>query len=90
MKGKIDHDYTDEVVCPHCGYEFGDSWELGDGGELECDECGKEFEFYRHVEVTYCTYQITEEMKEKKRIRLEQHRQHIKDLLKQNETQSDE
>lgn len=86
MSEKIDHNYTDEVVCPYCGYEFGDSWELGEEGGLECDKCGKEFEFYRNIEVTYCTYQITEEMKEQKRIRKEQHRQRIEELLKIDET----
>lgn len=86
---EIDHDHTDEVVCPYCGYEFGDSWDLSDdSGELDCSECGKEFEYYRHIEVTYCTYQITEEMKEKKRIRQEQHKQRIEELLKQDETRT--
>jgi DNA-directed RNA polymerase subunit RPC12/RpoP len=82
MKEEIDHNYTEEIVCPYCGCEFGDSWENSeDSGEEECYECGKEFEYYRHIEVTYCTYQITEKMKEQKRIRNEQHRQRIKELL---------
>lgn len=86
MSKEIDHNYTDEIVCPYCGCEFGDSWELSaDSGEEECYECGKEFEYYRHIEVTYCTYKITEEMKEQKRIRREQHRQRIEELLKQDE-----
>jgi hypothetical protein len=56
MNKEIDHDYTDEIVCPYCGYEFSDSWEIGaDSGEEECYECGEKFEFYRHIEVSYCT-----------------------------------
>ena len=87
MSKEIDHEYTDEIVCPYCGHEFSESYEFsGDSGEEECYECGKEFEYHRHIEVTYCTYEITEEMKEKKRIRKEQHRQRIEELLKQDET----
>lgn len=38
----INCSYTDEIVCPHCGYEFSDSWEIrGDIGE--CHECEKRF-----------------------------------------------
>ena len=61
MNKEIDHNYTDEIVCPYCGHEFGDSWEIdADSGEEECYECGKKFEFYRHIEVSYCTYEITD------------------------------
>ena len=90
MNEEIDCEYTDEIVCPYCGYELGDSYELGESGEYDCDKCGKEFEYHQHIEVTYCTYKITEEMKEKNRIRKEQHRQRIEELLKQDETQSHE
>ena len=49
---------TDEVICPHCGYSLRDSWDLQDDhGKLECDECGKEFEYYRqNLGVVYSTY----------------------------------
>lgn len=40
---KIDCSYTDEVVCPHCGYEYSDSWEFSDYEEEECCECGESF-----------------------------------------------
>jgi DNA-directed RNA polymerase subunit RPC12/RpoP len=87
MNKEIDHDYTDEIVCPYCGCEFSESYEFDrDSGECECYECGKEFEYYRHIEVTYCTYEITEEMKEQKRIKKELHRQRIEEFLKQDET----
>ena len=38
---EIDHEYTDEIVCPYCGYEFSDSFEISseeeDLGLIECD-----------------------------------------------------
>jgi transcription elongation factor Elf1 len=56
---EIDHEYTDEIICPYCGNEFTDSWEYGineeDLGLLECDECGKSFYASRHIEITYVT-----------------------------------
>lgn len=58
MGEKIDHEYTMEIVCPYCGYEFSDSWEHDltlDRGWLECGECGKEFRAFKHIEVTYST-----------------------------------
>lgn len=62
MEKEIDCSYTDEVVCPYCGYEFGDSWEIfthhySDYREsVECCECGKEFDVERCIEVTYNSY----------------------------------
>ena len=53
---KIEHEYTFEIVCPYCGYEHGDSWEQsGDDGDIDCDECGKEFTYNRDIEVSYST-----------------------------------
>lgn len=51
----IDHKFTDEIVCPYCGYEYGDSWEFDDDVELDCDECGKTFDATREFEITYST-----------------------------------
>jgi len=51
------HEYTVEVTCPGCGHEMRDSWELSDEGERTCDECGCEFVWSRHVDVTYSTKQ---------------------------------
>ena len=48
-----------EIVCPHCGYEHSDSWEVNDGEEgdweQECHDCEKSFRCSRHVSVTYST-----------------------------------
>ena len=58
---KIDHSYTDEIVCPNCGYKFGDSYEyFGSTAEcadnIYCDECDNEFDAVRNISVTYTTY----------------------------------
>ncbi len=51
----IKHEYTPEIVCPYCGFEESDSWELdGGNGVFEC-ECGNEYKYYRNIEVTYTT-----------------------------------
>ena len=56
----IKHEYTNEIVCPYCGYEFDDSCECGEGceediGLVECDECEKEFYATRSFTITYST-----------------------------------
>ncbi len=59
MSDRIDHEYTREVVCPHCGYEHGDSWErhMDDGAEESdtCGRCGKDFTVTCCISVTYST-----------------------------------
>jgi DNA-directed RNA polymerase subunit RPC12/RpoP len=54
----IDHQFTDEVVCPYCGYESKDSWKFGDSnmseiGGLECVQCERGFLYTRNLRVTY-------------------------------------
>ena len=51
----VDHECTDDIICPKCGYELGDSWECDDDGEQECEECGAIYEYYRNVTVDYTT-----------------------------------
>jgi len=55
MPEEIDHQFTDEIVCPYCGYEHSDSWEMGDQGEIECEKCGKTFEYWVETQVHYTT-----------------------------------
>ena len=44
----------DEITCPICGYEVGDSWEYdSDYGECECEGCGASLEWSREVEASY-------------------------------------
>ena len=51
-----DTQYTSEIICPYCGYEFSDSWELAaDDGELDCLDCENEFFYERIVTIDYCT-----------------------------------
>ena len=52
----IDHEFTDSIVCPWCGYVDDSSWEYReDSGEVDCPECGKPFHFEREVSVSYTT-----------------------------------
>lgn len=50
----FEHEYEDEVVCPHCGYKHSDSWEMGEG-ENKCPDCDKTFTMERYASVTYST-----------------------------------
>lgn len=60
---EIDHEYTKEIVCPHCGYEFIDSWEHNESLQsdqsgdnlISCHECEKNFVAHMDVEVYYST-----------------------------------
>lgn len=52
---KIEHELTDEAVCPHCGYKHADSWEFDDYDEYKCEECRKEFIIEREVDIAYST-----------------------------------
>lgn len=55
----IEHHYTSEIVCPHCGYKQMDSWEYsGDSGEIDCGKCSEPFLYERQVSVSYSTSKI--------------------------------
>jgi len=56
-KEEVDCDFTLEVVCPWCAYQFSDSWELSNG-EHECNFCGQKFEIEDDIERTFCTTKI--------------------------------
>lgn len=43
----------EEITCPQCGTEFSDSFEFGDDGDEECDNCGCQFSYCRNIEVSY-------------------------------------
>jgi hypothetical protein len=55
-------EYTTHAICPHCGYEDKDSWEIGDGGEgdfeVDCGHCDKPFLCSRQVSVYYSTKKV--------------------------------
>ena len=60
---EIDHHYTDDPVCPHCGYRRRDAWEINFGPCLEGDteiQCGNEdceriYQVSRNCSITYST-----------------------------------
>lgn len=59
----IEHEYTDEPVCPHCGVVIGDAgeWCTNEmrGHEEDCFECGAKFRAYPHYDVSYSTVLIS-------------------------------
>lgn len=62
FKLKQPHDdckvWTDEITCPYCTSTIGDSWEMEDEGEYDCDSCGGTFKYEREVEVTYTSKKV--------------------------------
>lgn len=47
-------DYENNLICPYCGYEDNDSWELSDDDEEhECSRCGAVMSYQRVVTVEY-------------------------------------
>lgn len=54
--GDLDTDGTPHPMCPYCGYEQCDAWEIPDAsGEEECQRCGRRFRYERHEHVTWTT-----------------------------------
>lgn len=65
MSKEIDHTYTDEVVCPYCGYEDDSSWEWFRGDfndeaqdEDSCGKCGKPILATQHITIRYSTEKV--------------------------------
>jgi len=52
-----DTSYEEFAICPWCGHEDNDSWELEDG-EYDCPSCSKPYEVYRIVDVHYSTAKV--------------------------------
>ena len=53
---EIDTWNTDEIVCPWCGYVFGDSWDYDENDDLiQCPECEKTLEMQMEHHITYYT-----------------------------------
>ncbi len=47
---------TSDPICPYCGEEQGDFWEVSaDSGETECSTCARPFFYERQVSVEYST-----------------------------------
>lgn len=46
--------YEDNLVCPYCGYEELDSFELmDDDDEYICPQCGSKLKYHREIEIHY-------------------------------------
>ena len=59
---KIDHEYTNEIVCPYCGLRFLNSWKYKNyDGNRECGRCGKRFRYERRLKETYYIYKLEED-----------------------------
>jgi len=54
--------YTDCPVCPYCGDQDENAWELGSGGEedgsTQCGNCNRPYMYQRQISVTYSTRPI--------------------------------
>jgi len=49
-------DHNDSPICPYCGHEYGDAWELDpDTEEIECGYCDNTMKVDIYHEVTYST-----------------------------------
>jgi transposase-like protein len=69
MEKKIDTFYTKDIICPYCGYEDTESYEMEgeEGGwndatgEYKCPECNMKFHWRRSVSVKYVTTKLCTE-----------------------------
>lgn len=56
---EIDHEFTESIVCPHCGHSHSESWEYFRDDQyaqtINCIECDKPFSCEMEVDVTYIT-----------------------------------
>ena len=60
----IEHEYTQEPICPHCGKQDVNAWELEfDGLDGDCEDscgyCGGDYTVHRHVSIHYTTTATT-------------------------------
>lgn len=59
----IDHNGTENIVCPHCGYERDSTNYRCDGymeGTEVCARCENEFTYKANINVTWNTRKIIE------------------------------
>lgn len=50
----VDKNFESNLICPYCGYEDKDSWELSDNDEEHCcGRCGAVLSYERVVTVEY-------------------------------------
>lgn len=46
--------YSDQLICPYCGYVIVDAWEIS-SDTYECPDCENDFDIERHVSFEYTT-----------------------------------
>lgn len=68
---EIEHEYTDEAVCPWCGHKRTETRELFTRGymyrnEVECAACGRAYACRMHVEVSYSTEAVRRALEEER------------------------
>lgn len=54
LPSDINHEHTDGVICPWCGHNHKDSWEM-DEGQHKCGSCSKPFWLGVTTRITYTT-----------------------------------
>lgn len=54
---ELDLLWNEYAVCPHCGYEDPESWEIEEG-EHNCAQCDKPFFVEVHTKITYSTSKL--------------------------------
>ncbi|SRR3972149_1020349 len=56
----MEHKHTNQIICPYCGHEDDESWNLEEEGETQktCESCEKEFNVEKEVSITYSTSRI--------------------------------
>lgn len=56
---KDDHKYTEDIICPYCGYKDIDTLEIDEKNrEIKCPDCGNFFAWCKHISVQYLTYKV--------------------------------
>lgn len=62
----VNKESTSSIICPYCNHEHKDPWDYQihrDGSNMNCHQCGKEFEVYCGTEFTYYSSKIKEHTK---------------------------
>lgn len=63
MIDKLSTEYQSTIICPHCNHSHDEPHEISgndEDGEHECHNCGKNYIWNAHREVTYSTYKQEE------------------------------
>lgn len=76
---EIDHEYTDDPVCPFCGTAQRDVWEIEgiyteEETRIECEECGQAYASFCSVSYSFTTHKVDLEAERAERQReVEEH-----------------